>query len=61
MTTAAPYKATVVRAGKKALDDQITDSAAALAYYSFLAVPALLLVAVGVFTLVLSQIGRAHV
>ena len=39
------------RAGREALDDQITDRAAALAYYAFLAVPACLLLAVGVFGL----------
>jgi membrane protein len=46
------YKAIVVRAGKEALDDQITDVAAALAYYAFLAIPATLLVVVGLFSLV---------
>jgi membrane protein len=46
------YKAIVVRAGKEALDDGITDVAAALAYYAFLAIPAALLVAVGLFGLV---------
>jgi membrane protein len=45
------YKAMVIRAGKESLDDQITDIAAALAYYAFLAVPALLLVMLGLFTL----------
>jgi membrane protein len=44
------YKAVVIRAGKEALDDQITDLAAALAYYSFLAIPSILLVALGVFS-----------
>ena len=44
------YKAIVVRAGKESLDDQITDLAAALAYYSFLAIPSILLVALGVFS-----------
>jgi membrane protein len=44
------YKAIVIRAGKEALDDQITDHAAALAYYSFLAIPSILLVALGVFS-----------
>jgi membrane protein len=48
------YKAIAVRAGKKALADGITDLAAALAYYSFLAIPAVLLVAVGLFTLIAS-------
>ncbi len=44
------YKAIVIRAGKEALDDQITDLAAALAYYSFLAIPSILLVGLGVFS-----------
>jgi membrane protein len=44
------YKAVVIRAGKEALNDQITDHAAALAYYSFLAIPSILLVALGVFS-----------
>jgi membrane protein len=44
------FKAILVRAGKEALDDQITDLAAALAYYAFLAVPSTLLVALGVFS-----------
>ncbi len=44
-------KAILVRAGKESIDDGITDLAAALAYYAFLAVPALLLVTLGVFTL----------
>jgi membrane protein len=45
------YRAIVVRAGKEALDDHITNLAAAIAYYSFLAIPSLLLVGVGVFSL----------
>jgi membrane protein len=48
------YKAIVMRAGRQALAHGITDSAAALAYYSFLAVPAVLLVAVGLFSLIAS-------
>jgi membrane protein len=48
------YKAILVRAAKKSLADGITDLAAALAYYSFLAIPAVLLVAVGLFTLIAS-------
>jgi membrane protein len=44
------YKAIIIRAGKESLDDQITDLAAALAYYSFLAIPSILLVALGVFS-----------
>ena len=46
------YFAIVRRAGKAALDDHLTNLAAALAYYAFLAIPAALLVAVGVFNLV---------
>ena len=46
------YRAIVVRAGKEALDDHVTNLAAAIAYYSFLAIPSLLIVAVGVFSLV---------
>ncbi len=49
--SARDYKAIVVRAGKQALAHGITDLAAALAYYSFLAIPAVLLVAVGLFSL----------
>ena len=45
------YRAIVVRAGKEALNDHITNLAAAIAYYSFLAIPSLLLVAVGAFSL----------
>lgn len=43
------YKAIVIRAAKEARDDQITDMAATLAYYAFLAIPAALLVTVGAF------------
>jgi membrane protein len=46
--------AIVKRAGRSAMADQITDSAAALAYYTFLSLPATLLVALGVFGLVAS-------
>ena len=45
------YGAIFVRAGKESLNDHITNLAAALAYYAFLAIPALLLVSVGVFGL----------
>ncbi len=48
------YKAIIVRAAKQALSHGITDLAAALAYYSFLAIPAVLLVAVGLFSLIAS-------
>jgi membrane protein len=44
-------RAIVFRAAKEARNDQITDIAAALAYYAFLAIPAVLLVGVGLFSL----------
>src|SRR5438067_2521460 len=46
------YLAILKRSGGKALADNITNIAAALAYYAFLAIPSALLVAVGVFSLV---------
>jgi membrane protein len=49
------YLAILVRAGKESLKDHITNLAAALAYYAFLAIPAALLVAVGVFSLVADE------
>jgi membrane protein len=45
------YVAIVKRAGKESLNDHITNLAAALAYYAFLAIPALLLVVIGLFSL----------
>jgi membrane protein len=45
------YAAAVKRAAKAAVEDQITDSAAAIAYYGFLSIPALLLISVGVFSI----------
>lgn len=42
--------ALLVRGAKQAKADSVTDIAAALSYYAFLAIPAVLLVAVGVFT-----------
>jgi membrane protein len=50
--TTRDYLAILKRTVRSSLDDGITDLAAALAYYSFLAIPAVLLVAVGLFTLV---------
>jgi membrane protein len=44
------WKAIVVGAAKGAKRDTLTDVAAALAYYGFLAIPAVLLVVVGVFS-----------
>jgi membrane protein len=49
------YLAILIRAGKESLKDHITNLAAALAYYAFLAIPAALLVAVGVFSLVADE------
>jgi membrane protein len=46
------YVAIVKRAAKETLDDNLTSVAAALAYYAFLAIPSVLLVAVGIFSLV---------
>lgn len=43
------WRAIVVRGVKEALNDSITDIAATLSYYAFLAIPAVLLVAVGLF------------
>jgi membrane protein len=49
------YMAIFVRAGKESIKDHIPNLAAALAYYAFLAIPSLLLVAVGVFGLVADE------
>jgi membrane protein len=49
------YMAILKRALKSSLEDHITNLAAALAYYAFLAIPAVLLVAVGVFNLVADE------
>ncbi|HET7856155.1 MAG TPA: YihY/virulence factor BrkB family protein [Gaiellaceae bacterium] len=46
------HLAILKRAAKGSLEDHITNLAAALAYYAFLAIPAMLLVAVGIFSLV---------
>lgn len=51
---ARDYVAIIKRAAREAVDDEIADSAAAIAYYAFLAIPALLLVSVGVFSIVAS-------
>jgi len=45
------WKTILVRAAKESLDDGITDVAAMLAYYAFLAIPALMLVSLGLFSL----------
>jgi membrane protein len=44
------WRAILVRSIKQAGADAVTDVAAALAYYAFLAIPAALLIAVGVFS-----------
>jgi membrane protein len=49
------YLAIVKRAGREALEDGVTDWAAALAYYAFLALPATLLLALGLFGLLGSE------
>ena len=49
--TVRDYRAVFIRAVREALDDHVTNWAAALAYYPFLAIPAPLLVAVGAFSL----------
>jgi membrane protein len=46
------WRAIVVRAGKEFLDDNATMLASALAYSAFFAIPSVLLVVVGLFTLV---------
>jgi membrane protein len=46
------YGRILVSALKKTMSDHLTNVAAALAYYGFLAIPSALLVAVGIFTLV---------
>ena len=50
--TAADWKAIVIRAGKEFLADNMMMLASALAYSTFFAIPSVLLVAVGLFTLV---------
>ncbi len=44
------WKAVLARAAKETKDDNVTDTAAALAYYAFLAIPAALLVGLGAFS-----------
>ena len=51
------WRAILVRAGKSAMQDHVTNLAAALAYYGFLAIPAILLIAVSVFSLVADADG----
>jgi membrane protein len=60
------YLAILKRAIKEANDDHITNLAAALAYYAFLAIPSVLLIAAGLFGLfagpdaVTTLIGKLH-
>jgi membrane protein len=49
------YLAIVIRAGKESMKDHITNLSAALAYYAFLSIPSILLIAVGVFSFVGSR------
>lgn len=49
--TRRDWLAIVKRAARESLDDGVTDAAAALAYYLFLAIPAALLLALGLFGL----------
>ena len=44
------WRAILVRGAKETRADHVTDIAATLSYYAFLAIPAVLLVAVGIFT-----------
>ena len=46
------YAAIAKRAVRKSLDDHVTNIAAALAYYGFLSIPAVFMVALGVFSVV---------
>jgi membrane protein len=55
------YLAIPIRAVKESLNDHIPNLAAALAYYAFLAIPSLLLVAVGVFSLVADEEAVAEI
>ena len=48
---ARDYPGILKRSVKRAVDDQLPDAAAAIAYYAFLAIPALLLISVGVFSI----------
>jgi membrane protein len=46
------YFGILFRAGRESVKDHVANLAAALAYYAFLAIPSVLLVAVGIFSLV---------
>ena len=51
----ADYVAIVKRAVRESLDDHIPNIAAALAYYAFLAIPAALMVSLGLFSVLADQ------
>jgi len=51
----ADWRAVVVRAGRESLDDNVPMMASALAYSAFFAIPSVLLLVLGVFTLVADQ------
>ena len=53
--TLRDWGAILKRTGKGALADGVTDVAASLAYYAFLAVPAVLLVTLGLFTVLAGE------
>jgi membrane protein len=55
------YLAILIRAGKESMNDHVTNLAAALAYYAFLAMPSILLVAVGIFSLVGDEDGVTEI
>ena len=55
------YLAILIRAGKESMKDHVTNLAAALAYYAFLAMPSILLVAVGIFSLVGDEDGVTEI
>ena len=55
------YLAILMRAGKESINDHIPNLAAALAYYAFLAIPALMLVAVGIFGLFADEDAVAEI
>jgi membrane protein len=55
------FFAILVRAGKESVNDHVTNLAAALAYYAFLAMPSILLVAVGIFSLVGDRDGVTEI
>jgi membrane protein len=55
------FLAILIRAGKESMNDHVTNLAAALAYYAFLAMPSVLLVTVGIFSLVGDEDGVTEI